>query len=186
MQERRIYSFQDCAETGYDCCLKDKVVILDNAFADAEPGQLYFCLCGNGAGSNPKGSALFLISLQTGQFQLKSRREVLGVLKRELLPDAARERLALIRPVGARNVSLHTPKYSSCCYQKDGRPFPGASLCTEQEVIDYIRMQAPYQHRVAVFDRHSGCVLEMFKGTFLPPMQSVRKGVELIWQERTC
>ena len=172
------YTRQHCAETGFGCCLKEKVVILNNALDGSEAEQLYFCLCGNGAGSNPKGTALFLVSLHTGQFRLKSRKKVLGTLKAEFLPDSAREKLAQVRPVGARNVKRYSPKYNSCCYRKDGSPFQGAMLCTESEVMDYVQMQALYQHRIEIFNQDGSCVLKMQEGAFFPSQHAVRKGAD--------
>ena len=92
--ERNIhYTAKDCSATGLGCSIQGKVVVLSH---DSPEHQLYFCLCGNGAGTNPSGCAVFLVSLRTGEFALKNRSEVIGILKPELLPDSAKLQLSQI------------------------------------------------------------------------------------------
>ena len=91
MERRSTYTAADCSATGLGCSIQGKIVVLDQ---DTPERQLYFCLCGNGAGVNPSGSAVFLVSLRTGEFALKSRSEVIGILNPELLPDSAKLQLS--------------------------------------------------------------------------------------------
>jgi hypothetical protein len=44
--------------------------------------------------------------------------------------------------------------------------------------MDYVRMQAPYQHRIEIFNQDGSCVLKMQEGAFFPPQHAVRKGVD--------
>jgi hypothetical protein len=168
MERNTLYTAQDCSATGSHCSIQGKVVVLSH---DNPEHQLYFCLCGNGAGANPSGSAVFLVSLRTGEFALKNRSEVIGILKPELLPDSAKLQLSQIRPVGALDLKNHEAKYSGYSLLPDGRYASGVWLCTEQEALNYVEMQKPYQHRIMLCDRDDFCVLEMENGMLLHPTE---------------
>ena len=137
MERKPAYTSLDCAATGLGCSIQGKVVVLSH---DNPEQQLYFCLCGNGAGANPSGCVVFLVSLRTGEFALKKRSEVIGILEPELLPDSTKLQLSQIRPVGALDLKNHEPKYSAYSFLSDGRYAAGVWLCSEQEVMDYKRM----------------------------------------------
>ena len=166
MERKALYTEKDCSATGLGCHIQGKVVVISH---DNPERQLYLCLCGNGAGANPSGSAVFLVSLRTGEFALKNRSEVIGILKPELLPDSAKLQLSQIRPVGALDLKNHEPKYSGYSFLPDGRYASGVWLCTEQEALDYVEMQKPYQHRIMLCDRDDFCVLEMENGRLIHP-----------------
>ena len=166
MERNTLYTEKDCSATGSHCNIQGKVVVIGQ---DNPERQLYFCLCGNGASANPSGVAVFLVSLRTGEFALKNRSEVIGILKPELLPDSAKLQLSQIRPVGALDLKNHEPKYSGYSFLPDGRYAAGVWLCSEQEVMDYIEMQKPYQHRIMICDRNDFCVLELREGQLLYP-----------------
>lgn len=168
MGRNTLYIEKDCSATGLGCSIQGKVVVISH---DSPERQLYFCLCGNGAGVNPSGSAVFLVSLRTGEFALKNRSEVIGIVKPELLPDSAKLQLSQIRPVGALDLKNHEPKYSGYSFLPDGRYAPGVWLCTEQEALNYVEMQKPYQHRIMLCDRDDFCVLEMESGRLLHPTE---------------
>jgi len=168
------YTSQDCVETDISCSINGKVIVLKHETLPVkEQNQLYFCLCGNGAGANPKGFVLFLTSLNTGEFSLKRRDEVVGILKPEFLPDKAKLMLSQIRPVGALDIKSHEPQYSGYCFLPDGRYTCGVWLCSLKEVQDYIEMQKDYQHKIMICDRDDFCVFEMVEGKIIYPTQEI-------------
>lgn len=174
MEKKAEYTSQDFVKTDIGCSVKGKVVVLKSETLPVnEQDQLYFCLCGNGAGANPKGVALFLISLCTGEFSLKRRDEIAGILKPELLTDKAKLMLSQIRPVGALDVKSHEPQYSGYCFLPDGRYTCGVWLCSIKEVQDYIELQKDYQHRIMICDRDDFCIFEMMEGKIIYPMQKI-------------
>jgi hypothetical protein len=174
MDAKQLYTEADCIETGSVCSIKGKVVVLNcEALQQSCRNQLFYCLCGNGTDVNPKGCAVFLISLSNGELSLKMRNEVLGILKPELLPDSAKLQLSQVRPIGAMNLKSHEPKYSGYSFLPDGRYTAGVWLCSEQEVMDYIEMQRPYQYRVMICDRNDYCVFEMIDGKLVHPQPEV-------------
>ena len=84
----RIFTHEDCDQTGFGFSLKNKVVVLpQSVLPEDHPGQLFFCTGGNGANPNPIGRSVFLVSLSTGEQCRFLRGDVMGTLKPELLPD---------------------------------------------------------------------------------------------------
>ena len=170
MEEKTLYTKTDCTETGYGCSIQGKVVVLDQKLQSPDRrNQLFYCTGGNGAGSNPIGRSVFMVSLSDGEFSRWNRSDVIGILKPELLPDAAKLHLSQLRPAGALDLKHHTPTYSGYSFLPDGRHAAGVWLCTEQEVLDYVEMQKPYQHRIMICDRNDFCVLEMQEQVLLYP-----------------
>lgn len=178
----RTFTHEDCDQTGYGFSLKDKVVVLPKSvLPEDHPGQLFFCTGGNGANPNPIGRSVFLVSLSTGEPCRFWRSDVIGTLKPELLPDDARLQLSQIRPSGALDISSHEPLYSGYSFLADGRYAAGVWLCSPEEVMDYVQMQKPYQHRVLICDRDDFAVMEVIKGQMVFPSQ---EDIEAFRQEQ--
>lgn len=170
MEPKNLYTAADCCEAGYDCALQGKVIVLSReALPEYYPNQLFFCSGGNGANPNPIGRSVFLTSLSDGEQHRFFRSDVVGVLKPELLPDSAKLHLSQIRPPNALPLEQNEPKYSGYSFLPDGRYAAGVWLCTEKEVMDYIEMQKPYQHRIMICDRNDFAVLEMQAGQLIYP-----------------
>ena len=179
MEPKTLYTAAECIETGYDCTLQDKVIVLSRqALLDDYRNQLFFCSGGNGANPNPIGRSVFLTSLSNGEKYRFFRSDVIGVLKPELLPDSAKLQLSQIRPAGALPLEMNEPKYSGYSFLPDGRYAAGVWLCSEQEVMDYIEMQKPYQHRIMICDRNDFCVLELQEGKLLHPSQEEMEALQ--------
>lgn len=172
----RTFTHEDCEQTGYDFSLKGKVVVLPpSVLPEDHPGQLFFCTGGNGANPNPIGRTVFLVSLTDGEQCRFSRSDVLGTVKPELLPDDAKLQLSQIRPSGALNLKNHEPEYSGYSFLPDGRYAAGVWLCSPKEVMDYVEMQKPYQHRVLVCDRDDFAVMEVVNGQLIYPDEQAVK-----------
>lgn len=168
----RTFTHDDCDQTGYDFSLKGKVVVLHpSVLPEDHLGQLFFCTGGNGANPNPIGRTVFLVSLTNGEQCRFSRGDVLGTVKPELLPDDAKLQLSQIRPSGALDLKNHEPQYSGYSFLPDGRYAAGVWLCSPQEVMDYVEMQKPYQHRVLICDRDDFAVMEVVNGQVIFPTQ---------------
>ena len=168
----RTFTHKDCGQTGYGFPLKNKVVVLpQSVLPEDHPGQLFYCIGGNGANPNPIGRSVFLFSLSTGEQCRFWRSDVVGTLKPELLPDDAKLQLSQIRPSGALDISSHEPLYSGYSFLPDGRYAAGVWLCSPEEVRDYVEMQKPYQHRVLICDRDDFAVMEVIKGQIIFPSQ---------------
>lgn len=166
------FTHGDCDQTGCDLSIQNKVVVLSKAaLPDDHPGQLFFCTGGSGANPNPMGRSVFSVSLTTGEPCRFFRKDVLGTLKPELLPEDEKLQLSQIRPGGAAGLKFHEPQYSGYSFLKDGRYAAGVWLCSPQEVKDYVEMQKPYQHRVLICDRDDFAVMEVINGRLIFPTQ---------------
>lgn len=179
MEVKAIYTAADCAETGYNCSLRGKVIVLSRQVLPEDyRNQLFFCSGGNGTNPNPIGRSVFLTSLSDGEQHRFYRSDVVGVLKPELLPDSAKLHLSQIRPLDALSLERNEPKYSGYSFLPDGRYAAGVWLCSEQEVMDYIELQKPYQHRIMICDRNDFCVLEIREGQLLYPNEEAMEAFQ--------
>lgn len=172
MEARERYTATDCDQTGYGFPLHNKVVVLSRqALPESYPNRLFFCSGGNGANPNPIGRSVFLTSLSDGERHRFYRSDVIGTLKPELLPDSAKLQLSQIRPSGALPLEHNPPEYSGYSFLEDGRYAAGVWLCSPKEVMDYVEMQKPYQHRVLICDRDDFAVMEVAQGQLVFPTQ---------------
>lgn len=176
---KRIYTAEDCEETGNGMCLTGKVIVIrPDAFPGSCGNQLYFCTGGRGAGADPVGQAVSGVSLDNGEKTRFKRSQVLGVLKPHLLPEQAKLQLSQIRPIGAVPIEGHEPLYSGYSFLEDGRYAAGVWLCSEKEARDYVEMQKPYQHKVMLCDRDDFCVLEMVAGKLVFPDEAALRSMQ--------
>ena len=91
-------------------------------------------------------------------------RDVVGVLRPELLGEKERLQLSQIRPFGALDLHGHSPEYSGYSFLPDGRYASGVWLANPEEVWSYVMMQKDYQYRILICDRDDFAVLEMLEG----------------------
>lgn len=87
-----------------------------------------------------------------------------------MIPEEARLQLSRLRPAGALDLKHNEPKYSGYSFLPIGRYTQGVWLCSEKGVMDYVKMQKPYQHRI--IDRDDFCVLEMREQKQLFPFRA--------------
>lgn len=169
MSGKRIFSEEDCVETGNACSLQGKVIVLRPEAGNESSQQLYYCTGGSGAAANALGRSVFMVNLRNGEFERGFRRDVIGVLKPELLPDEEKLQLSQVRPMGALPLEGKQPQYSGYSFLEDGRYAVGVWLCNEKEAMDYVEMQKPYQHRVMLCDSNDFCVWEVKDGVLVYP-----------------
>ncbi len=168
--EKRIYTAEDCEETGYGMSLTGKVIVVrPDVLSDGGGNQLYFCTGGRGAEADPTGHVVSAVSLNHGEAARFRRSQILGTLNRKLLPEQAKLQLSQIRPIGAVPLEGHEVLYSGYSFLEDGRYAAGVWLCSEKEAMDYMEMQKPYQHRVMLCDRDDFCVMEVVAGELVFP-----------------
>lgn len=173
----KLYTAVHCAETGRDCVLLGRVVVLSRqALAEERPNQLFFCRADCEAGASHAERWVLLVSLQNGEQHRYFRSDVLGVLKPALLPESAKLQLSQIGPA-CTPAEEKMPKYSGYSFLPDGRYAAGVPLGSEEEVMDYLRLQMPYQHRILICDRDEACVLEVREGELLYPGEQEREAL---------
>lgn len=158
------FTQKDCIPNMSNECFTNQVLVLH----DTELGQIFFCL-------KDDGDTLHTVSLMDGEVFLCQKRDVIGVLKPELLSNMAKLQLSQIRPFGAMDVSKYSPKYSGYGFLADGRYSSGVWLCSIEEVRDYVQMQKDYQHRVLICDRNDFAVMEFIEGQLVFPDEQTIK-----------
>lgn len=88
----------DCIPDKYDQSIEGKVIAVDPDVLRAEyrraDRQLYLVTGGFGAAASSRGSAVFCTNLHTGEHTRYERRDVMGEVKKEALPDWAKAKLA--------------------------------------------------------------------------------------------
>lgn len=138
-------------------------------------GQLFFCTNIQKT-ENPRHSIAHLVSLSTGEAWHCWNRDVVGVLRPELLGEKERLQLSQIRPFGALDLHGHSPEYSGYSFLPDGRYASGVWLANPEEVWSYVMMQKDYQYRILICDRDDFAVLEMLEGRMIfPDVQSLEQ-----------
>lgn len=178
--DKRIYTKEDCVETGIVCSLKGKVVVLEpSILPDTNRNQLYYCTGGGGADANAEEKTVFMVNLANGEFERWPRSAVAGTLKPELLPDHEKLQLSQIRPNGALPLENHEPQYSGYSFLENGSYAAGVWLCSVEEAMAYVEMQKPYQHRIMLCDRNDFCVWEVIDGEQIFPTKEAMEEMRL-------
>lgn len=139
MQE---FTKKDCVGIGEEVFLKSRVVVLaPRALPGNHPGQLFFCTGVQGT-ENPRHSIAQLVSLSTGEVWKCWHRDVIGILKPELLGETARLQLSQIRPFGAKDLrgtftGIFRLQFSAgwpvCGRRVAGRSGGGMGVCNDAE-----------------------------------------------------
>ena len=92
-----------CEPDRYDKCIEGKVIVIRAEVLRREYQyairQLQFCTGGFGAQANSRGSACYCINLYDGKESRFERRDVLGELKPEFMPEWTKQKLADIQKV---------------------------------------------------------------------------------------
>ena len=173
MQE---FTEKDCMQTEKEASIQNRVVVLPSkVLPEHYTGQLFFCTNIQKT-ENPRHSIAHLVSLSTGEAWHCWNRDVVGVLRPELLGEKERLQLSQIRPFGALDLHGHSPEYSGYSFLPDGRYASGVWLVNPEEVWSYVMMQKDYQYRILICDRDDFAVLEMLEGRMIfPDVQSLEQ-----------
>lgn len=166
----RIFTHEDCDQTGASILLYQKVVVYSkDKLAESIPNQLFLCIDRDSTEMNTHRISINLISLSDGERYLGRREEIVGTLKPELLPDDAKLQLSQMAKRESRDFEKSEPLYSGYCFLPDGRYTSGVWLCSPREVVDFIELQKRYQHRVLICDRDDFAVMEIIDGQLVYP-----------------
>ncbi len=93
-------SASDCEAVGYDKAIKGKVIVIKAEVFKPEyqmsVNQLQLCTGGFGSQANARGSACFCTNLYNGKESRFERRDVLGIIEKDKLPEWAKKALAKV------------------------------------------------------------------------------------------
>ena len=159
------FTWEDCIEAASLEGMENRVFVLP----ENELGQLFYCI-------KDMGVNLQAVSLRNGEVICCQKKDVVGLLKPELLPDSEKLQLSQIRPVGAAELPEQGVEYFGYSFLPDGKYAAGVWLRGPEEVWSYARMQKDYQYRVLICDRDDFAVLEFVKGMLVfPDQQDLQK-----------
>ena len=174
MTEKELLTQEDCIQTGYELLISGRVIVLRPSSMLGEhrnaKHQLCYCTGGFGSNPNPSGRSVFVISLADGEQTRWNRSDVLGIAKPEVLTDHARLQLSQIRPSDALDLKGHEPEFNGYCFLPNGSYISGVWLFSTKEVLDYIKMQKDYQHRIIICAKGGFCIFEMLEGKVVHPL----------------
>ena len=175
----RSYTHEDCEQTGQIDLYQKVVLYAGEQLAKSSPGQLFLCVEKDRQDRDGQPEMVDLISLSNGEWYLGKRKDIVGILKPEVLPDEAKLPLSQICRHETRDFEQKEPLFSGYSFLPDGRYSAGVWLYSLQEVMDYVELQKPYQHRVLICDRDDFAVMEVVNGQMVFPtpeqMESFRQ-----------
>lgn len=160
----RKFTSEDCDRIDRETDLYQKIVVYAaENLEEPSAGQIFLCIRKDGL------EMVDLISLSNGERYLGCREDILGVLKPGLLPDEAKLHLSQICCHENKDLAEREPMFSGYSFLPDGRYASGVWLYSPKEVMDYIKLQMPYQHRVLICDRDDFAVMEVLEGKVIFP-----------------
>ena len=115
MQE---FTEKDCMQTEKEASIQNRVVVLPQRYYQSITQGSF--LYEYPETENPRHSIAHLVSLSTGEAWHCWNRDVVGVLRPELLGEKERLQLSQIRPFGALDLHGHSPEYSGYSFLPDG------------------------------------------------------------------
>lgn len=184
--DKKLFTIEACIKDSH--CKEDyegKIIVmrpevLKEEYRDGR-FQLWLGRSGFGCDSSLRGRAVFAVCLYDNEHTEWRRENFLGAIKPEALPDWARLKLSQMKSHASANEHEKTPKYRGYSFLENGRYDAGVGLYTEKEVIEYVELQKPYQHRIMICDSYDSCVFEMVKGEIIHPSPEV---AEMFCQEQ--
>lgn len=91
----------DCIRADYSQNLNGKIIVINPDVLKPEyrrsDRQIYLVTGGFGASGNSRGRAVFCTNLYTGERTRYNREDILGIIKKETMPEWAKEKLKTIK-----------------------------------------------------------------------------------------
>lgn len=174
--DKKLFTLEDCIMySQHKEDYEGKIIvmrpeILKDQYCDGR-FQLWLGKFGFGCDPTLRGRAVFATCLFDNEQAEWRRENFLGTLKPVALPDWAKLKLSQMKLHSATNEHEITPKYSGYSFLEDGRYNVGVGLYSEKEVMEYVELQKPYQHRIMICDRNDFNVLELVKGEVIHPLK---------------
>lgn len=181
--DKKLFTLEDCAKDSYyKEDYEGKIIVmspkvLKNRYHD-EHFQLWLASYGFGCDPSLRGRAVFATCLYDNEYAEWRRENFLGTIKPEVLPDWAKMKLSQLRPNPFINKHEQTPKYRGYSFLENGRYNAGVWLYNENEVMEYVKLQKTYQHRVMICDLDDCNVLEVIKGEIIHPSKEDMKAFQ--------
>ncbi len=171
--DRKLFTIEDCnKDSHYNEVYEGKIIVMRPEALKKQYRNIHYQLwLGNsGFGCDPSltGRAVFATCLLDEEYSEWRRENFLGTIKPEVLPDWARLKLSQIKPPSDVKKE-QMPQYKGYSFLKNGRYIAGIDLYNKMEVMAYVELQKPYQHRIVICDRDDANVLEIMKGKIIHP-----------------
>ncbi len=189
MENTKIFTIDDCVkDSSYNEDFVGKIIVMKpETFNERyQDGcyQLWLAQHGNGCCPTARGRMVKATCLYDGECTEWRRENFHGTIKTELLPDWAQLKLSQMKLHSVANEHELTPKYSGYSFLENGRYNVGVGLYSEKEVIEYVELQKPYQHRIMICDHNDFNVLELVKGEVIHPSKEALEAFKAECEQR--
>lgn len=177
----------DCIQ-GQD--LAGRVAVLQPSFltSDYKLPEYQLVLATGGFGCSPTagGRKVFGTFLKDGENTSFVSGDFMGVLKPELLPEWAKERLAQLEM--SRNHLVSEPRYYAVTILASGESVGPVNLRDEQDALSFLNRQKDYQDRLDIRQMDGTCLVTMEHGLITFAAENVLRerfgGAGLLEQEQ--
>lgn len=159
--EKELYELSDCKYASFfDDDYKGRVLVLSPEFLRSEhqneQGQLWLATGGDGCEPGEPKKKLTAVRLSDGETAEFRRGQFYGAIHPKLLPDWAKLKLGGL-PAGKHAAEQNN--FTGRCYLQNGGCVKDIPLADWQDVLDYIRIQKDYQHRIEIAEINHDTVI---------------------------